>query len=56
MNDGEWCAFAFPPLPDSAGRQFRVWLEAPDAIVSDGVTLFRYLDSDELVLRPVYRA
>jgi glycosyltransferase involved in cell wall biosynthesis len=56
MSDGEWCAFTFPPLPNSAGRQFRVWLEAPDAVVSDGVTLFRYLDTGELVLQPVYRA
>jgi glycosyltransferase involved in cell wall biosynthesis len=56
MNDGEWCAFTFPPLPNSAGRQFRVWLESPDAAVSDSVTLFHDLDTGELVLRPLYRA
>jgi len=54
MRDGEFCAFTFPPLPDVAARQVLVWLESPDAVVSDCVTLFRYLDSGELVLTPVY--
>ena len=54
MRDGEFCVFTFPPLPAVAARQFLVWLESPDAVVSDCVTLFRYLDTGELVLTPVY--
>lgn len=54
MRDGEFCAFTFPPLPTGAARQFLVWLESPDAVVSDCVTLFRYVDNGELVLTPLY--
>jgi hypothetical protein len=54
MNDGEFCPFTFPPLHNSTARQFCVWLESPDAVVSDCVTLFRYLDTGELVLLPLY--
>ncbi|HSD83035.1 MAG TPA: glycosyltransferase, partial [Anaerolineae bacterium] len=54
MGDSEFCAFTFPPLPNSAARQFRIWLESPDAVVSDCVTLFHYLDTNDLVLLPLY--
>lgn len=46
--------FPFVPIADSAGRQFYVWLEAPDAVLSDGVTLFHYVENGELVLAQHY--
>jgi glycosyltransferase involved in cell wall biosynthesis len=54
FQDCEFFTFAFPPIADSAGRAFYVWLESPDAVASDGVTLFHHVENGELVLAQHY--
>ncbi len=54
LQDCEFFTFAFPPIVTSAGREFYAWLESPDAVLSDGVTLFRYRENGELVLAQHY--
>ncbi len=55
LQDCELHTFAFSPIADSAGREFYVWLESPDAMLSDGVTLFHYIENGELVLAQHYQ-
>ncbi len=55
LQDNEFHAFAFPPVVDSAGHEFYFWLESPDALLSDSVTLFHYVENDELVFAQHYR-
>ncbi len=40
--DQAWVAAVFPPVPDSGGRDFYLWVEAPDA-TPDAVTLWTYV-------------
>ena len=54
ISDCDFCAFEFPPIANSTGREFYFWLEAPDATLSDCVTTFRYVDTGELVFAQCY--
>ncbi len=49
LQDNEFHTFAFPAIADSAGHEYYFWLESPDAILSDSITLFRYVENAELV-------
>ena len=42
-------AITFPPIFESANRDYYFWLESPDAVLSDSVTLFRWLEDNSLV-------
>jgi hypothetical protein len=39
VRSGDYYAFEFPPLPDSAGRSYRFCLEAPDAVLLNSITV-----------------
>jgi hypothetical protein len=54
MRDGEFCVFSFPPIVDSANRQFCFWADSPDAIHGDCVALFLDAKDNGLVFRPRY--
>jgi hypothetical protein len=54
LSDCDFCTFELLPIADSAGREFYFWLEAPDAILSDCVTTFCYVDTGDLVFAPRY--
>jgi glycosyltransferase involved in cell wall biosynthesis len=54
MRDCDYCTFYFPPLTNSAGRELYFWLEAPDAMLSDGIAMFRYTENGELVFTQQY--
>jgi hypothetical protein len=40
LRDGRFFRFRFPPIPDSAGRQFYLVAESPDSAPGDAVTLW----------------
>jgi glycosyltransferase involved in cell wall biosynthesis len=54
MQDGELCRFEFPPLADSEDREFKFWLESPDAILGDCITVFTTVNTGDIVYSPVY--
>jgi len=54
MQDGEFCRFEFPPLADSNDREYTFWLESPDAVLGDCITLFTELDNQRVVFAAVY--
>ncbi|HSN76944.1 MAG TPA: glycosyltransferase [Anaerolineae bacterium] len=54
MRDGEFCVFSFPPIVDSANRQFYFWVDSPDAVHGDCVALFLDAKDNGLAFRPRY--
>jgi hypothetical protein len=54
LEDGSFCRFEFPPLADSSDRAFHFWLESPDAVLGDCITVFTEVDSHNVVFSPVY--
>jgi len=54
LKDCEFQAFEFAPIASSAGREFTFTVESPDAVPSDAVTLFRYVEDNELVFKQRY--
>ena len=54
MPDCAFCAFTFPPIPNSANRDLYFWVESPGAVLGDCVTLFRNVDDNALVFSQRY--
>jgi hypothetical protein len=54
MQDGEFCRFEFPPLADSNDHEYTFWLESPEAVLGDCVTVFSEVETQNLVFSPVY--
>lgn len=54
LQDGAFCRFEFPPLADSSDREFKFWLESPDAVLGDCITVFTEADTHNIVFSPVY--
>ncbi len=54
LEDGSFCRFEFPLQADSHDRTFYFWLESPDAVLGDCVTVFTEVDSQNVVFSPVY--
>jgi hypothetical protein len=54
LEDGDFCRFQFPALTDSGNREFSFWLESPDAVLGDCVTVFTDVDTHNIVFSPVY--
>jgi glycosyltransferase involved in cell wall biosynthesis len=54
INDCTFCAFHFAPIAQSAGREFTFWIESPDAVPGDAITIFRYVENDEIVFKQRY--
>jgi glycosyltransferase involved in cell wall biosynthesis len=54
LEDGAFCRFEFPPLLDSGDSEFNFWLESPDAVLGDCVTVFTEVDTHNIVFSPVY--
>jgi hypothetical protein len=54
VRDCEFCTFAFPPVANASGQELYFWIETPDAVLSDGVTLFRDVNTGVLVFRQLY--
>lgn len=40
VEDNQWATFSFPPIPDSAGREFYFYLESPSSRSGDAVTVW----------------
>lgn len=54
LEDGAFCRFEFPPLLDSGDREFSFWLESPDAVLGDCITIFTEVNTQNVVFSPVY--
>jgi glycosyltransferase involved in cell wall biosynthesis len=54
LQDGAFYRFEFPPLADSGDREFTFWLESPDAVLGDCITVFTEIDTPNIVFSPVY--
>lgn len=54
LQDGAFCRFEFPPLADSSDHEFKFWLESPDAVLGDCITVFTEVDTQNIVFSPVY--
>lgn len=54
LRDVAFCRFEFPPLADSDNCEYAFWLESPDAVLGDCLTLFTEVATQNLVFSPVY--
>jgi glycosyltransferase involved in cell wall biosynthesis len=54
LQDGAFCRFEFAPLADSEDREFTFWLESPDAVLGDCITVFTEVNRRDIVFSPVY--
>lgn len=54
LQDNAFCRFEFPPLADSNDRELSFWLESPDAVLGDCVTIFTEVESQQVVFSLVY--
>jgi glycosyltransferase involved in cell wall biosynthesis len=54
MRDGAFCSFNFPPVADSADREFYFWVESPDAIFGDCIAPFFDAGDNGLAFRARY--
>jgi glycosyltransferase involved in cell wall biosynthesis len=54
LQDGTFCRFEFAPLADSEDREFTFWLESPDAVLGDCITVFTAVNRRDIVFSPVY--
>lgn len=54
LQDGAFCRFEFPPLVDSGDRELSFWLESPDAVLGDCITVFTEVESQQMVFSLVY--
>lgn len=46
LRDSEYCSFAFKAQPDSSSRSYYFYLESPESIPGDAITLWAYRDVD----------
>lgn len=54
ISDCAFCTFRFPPVTHSAGHEFTFWIESPDAVPGDAITIFRYAENAEVVFKQHY--
>ena len=54
IRDCAFCAFTFAPVAESANRDFYFWVESPDAILGDCVTLFHNVEDGKLIFSQRY--
>jgi hypothetical protein len=45
---------SFKPIGDSSDREFKFWLESPNVVLGDCITLFTEADNHNVVFSPVY--